>query len=131
MRTILVLAMHGIPPSDFPKQELMELFGLHARLDHSSGPEHAVLERRHAELEAKVRAWPRTAQNDPFYSGSQELADHLGQATGYPVLIGFNEFCAPSLDDALEGAIAQEVDQVVVITPMTPALALRASEVQV
>jgi sirohydrochlorin cobaltochelatase len=35
-----------------------------------------------------------------------------------PVLVGFNEFCAPSLDDALEQAIAQGAEKVVVVTPM-------------
>lgn len=118
MKTVIVLAMHGIPPSDFPKPELMELFGLHARLDHATGPEHAALERRHAELDVRMRAWPRTAQNDPFYVGSQELAQHLSQATGYPVAVGFNEFCAPSLDEAFTKAIAQGAEQVVVVTPM-------------
>lgn len=120
MKTVIVLAMHGAPPTDFPKPELMELFGLHARLEHITGPERAALERRHAELEARVRAWPRTAQNDPFYAGSQELAEHLSQATGYPdpALVAFNEFCAPSLDEAFEQAIAQSAQQIIVVTPM-------------
>jgi len=32
MKTIIILAMHGSPPNDFPKSTLMEYFGLHARL---------------------------------------------------------------------------------------------------
>ena len=39
MNTIIVLAMHGVPPSDFPRAELIELFGLQARLEHGGGPE--------------------------------------------------------------------------------------------
>ncbi len=117
-KVFIVLAMHGVPPNDFPKHEMMELFGLHAQLEHTDGPERAVLERRHAELDAKVRAWPRTAENDPFYVGSQDLATHLSRATGHEVIVGFNEFCAPNLDEALNQAIARRADKIVVITPM-------------
>jgi hypothetical protein len=38
MTTIIVLAMHGVPPSDFPPAERIELFGLQARLEHGGGP---------------------------------------------------------------------------------------------
>jgi sirohydrochlorin cobaltochelatase len=118
MRTIIVLAMHGAPPNDFPERETGELFGLHARLEHAHGPERAALERRHAELDAKMRAWPRTAHNDPFHAGSYELAEQLARVTGYEVIVGFNEFCAPSLDEAFDQAGARGAQQVVVITPM-------------
>ncbi len=118
MKTTVVLAMHGIPPNDFPLRETAEIFGLHMRLEHAAGPEHAMLERRYAELDAKMRAWPRTAQNDPFYVGSQELAEQLRCATGYVVIVGFNEFCAPGLDEALDQAAVGNADQIIVITPM-------------
>jgi sirohydrochlorin cobaltochelatase len=118
MKTVIVLAMHGAPPNDFPPHEMAELFGLHARLEHAIGAEHAALEHRHAELDAKMRAWPRTLQNDPFYAASQELAAHLAQAAGCEVVLGFNEFCAPTLDDALDEAVARGAEKVVVVTPM-------------
>jgi sirohydrochlorin cobaltochelatase len=77
MKTIIVLAMHGVPPKDFPKSEMMELFGLHARIEHSYGAEQAALARRHNELDAKMRTWNRTSQNDPFWTASLELAGYL------------------------------------------------------
>ena len=117
-KVVIVLAMHGVPPSDFPRPAMAELFGLHARLDHTAGPERAALEHCHAELDARVRAWPRTAENDPFYAGSQDLATHLRRATRHEVIVGFNEFCAPDLNGALNQAIARGADTVVVITPM-------------
>ena len=118
MKTVVVLAMHGAPPNDFPKRELAEWFGLHGRMEHAGDTERAALEQRHAELEARMRTWPRTAENDPFHASSLELAEHLSQAAGLPVMVGFNEFCAPSLDDALEQAIAEGAERVVVATPM-------------
>ena len=115
---VIVLAMHGAPPNDFPKHEIAELFGLHVRLEQAAGPERAALEGRHAQLESKMRAWPRTAKNDPFFAGSLELANHLNQETGLEVILGFNEFCAPSLEEALERAMQPPTRKVVVVTPM-------------
>ncbi len=110
--------MHGAPPGDFPRNEITELFGLHARLEHAAGPERAALEGRYNELDARVRAWPRNPTNDPFYAGSLELANHLQQASGLEVFLGFNEFCAPSLDDALDRAMEANAKKVYVVTPM-------------
>ncbi len=115
---VIVLAMHGAPPNDFPKDELAELFGLHVQLEHAHGPVPAALQRRHAELENKMLMWPRTAKNDPFYAGSQELAVRLNEMTGYKVIVGFNEFCAPSVDKVLDYATAQGAGKVIIITPM-------------
>jgi sirohydrochlorin cobaltochelatase len=117
MKPILVLAMHGAPPTDYPREELSEFFGLHARREHAGKLNPPALEARYAELEKKMRSWPRTAENDPFYAGSKALADSLEAASGYQVLLGFNEFCAPSLGEALDQAAAG-TDRVVVITPM-------------
>jgi sirohydrochlorin cobaltochelatase len=144
--------MHGVPPKDFPRPELMEFFGLHARLERGHerhgdrGPDErghiqegdgpvsrsvrdgdrrdtpevdpAALGRRYAELDARIRAWPRTSENDPFYVASQALAKELERATGYDVILGFNEFCAPGVDEALDRAAARGPDRVIIITPM-------------
>jgi sirohydrochlorin ferrochelatase len=117
MKTILVLAMHGAPPNDFPKNELAELMNLHNRMEHSNGADRGVDQKRYLEIKAKVCNWPRTAANDPFYAGSTELARQLESISGIPVVLGFNEYCAPTLDEALEQSISQ-AEQVFVITPM-------------
>ncbi len=118
MRTVVVLAMHGAPANDFPQRELAEWFALHGQMEHASGPERERLEQRHVMLDAKMRAWPRTPENDPFHASSLALAAHLSAALGLPVEVGFNEFCAPSLNDVLEQVIADGADEVVVVTPM-------------
>lgn len=115
--TVIVLAMHGMPPRDFPPREAAEFFSLHARPPHG-GPDDVILQRRKAFLEAKMREWPRTAENDPFHAGSYALAAHLSQAAGVPVVVGFNEFCAPSLDEAFDRAAASGARRVLVMTPM-------------
>lgn len=118
MRTAVVLAMHGVPPQDFPREEMMELFSLHPKLEHTTGPDREALQRRHDELEEKMRQWPRTPENDPYYYASLEIAKKLEEISGDKVFIGFNEFCAPSIGDAIGEAAALRLDKIVVITPM-------------
>ncbi len=118
MKTTIVLAMHGAPPNDLPREEMAEYFGLRARLSRASGPERTALERRYAELDARVRDRPRTPQNDPFHAAAHNLATHLARATGCQVIVGFNEFCAPTLDEAFDLAAGQGTGKVIAITPM-------------
>lgn len=117
-KIVIVLAMHGTPPLDYPPQDAAELFNLHGRLEHASDTERDALEKRYVELEARMRSWPRTAENDPFYTGSQKLAHELEKATDWPVIIGFNEYCAPDLNQALDTAAAYSPARIVVVTPM-------------
>lgn len=118
--TTVVLAMEGVPPADFPKRELDEFLALRARLEHatpSEGPGSA----RYRELEKKLRDWPRTDDNDPYQAAALALAREVGSATGCEVLVGFDEFCAPSLDQAIDFAAASDTESVLVVTPiMTP-----------
>jgi len=118
MSSIIVLAMHGAPPRDYPPHETSELFSLHGRVERSAGAERIALVQRHAELEARMRIWPRTPANDPYWAASRELADGLARAAGREVLVGFNEFCAPSLDEALDQAAERRPRRVIVVTPM-------------
>ena len=118
MKAVIVLATHGAPPLDFPEHDLAEFYGLQARLAHGHGAGPAAAERRWFELEEKIRTWPRTPLNDPFYAGSQDLAIQLRRASGRKVILGFNEYCAPSLDEALDQAAGQGADKIIVITPM-------------
>lgn len=118
MKTVVVLAMHGSPPRDFPKAQVALVVGLHMWLERASGPVRAMIERYHTRLDARIRTWPRTEENDPFHAASQELAARLSQETGCEVIVGYNEFCVPSLDRALDQAAEQEAKQVIVVTPM-------------
>ena len=115
---VVVLAMHGAPPLDYPRGELAEFFSLHSRMEHAPAEQRAGIEARYTELDRKIRGWPRTSQNDPFFAGASMLAETLSTETGCPVILGFNEFCAPALEDALDQAAETGAERVVVITPM-------------
>jgi sirohydrochlorin cobaltochelatase len=118
MQTIIVLAMHGTPPRDFPKTELAEFFRLRSRVEEIKMSNLKSLEDRYKLLNDKVKNWPRNRKNDPFHAASQELALRLSEATGHEVIVGYNEFCAPSLDEALESAADKKADKIIVATPM-------------
>jgi sirohydrochlorin cobaltochelatase len=120
VKTTIVLVMHGVPPRDFPRREIAEMMALQGRLEHGAVPPHErpAAEARFAELDVRVRSWPRNPQNDPFYVASQELTAELARATGSEVVLGFNEFCAPPVPAALDRAAATGAERVVVITPM-------------
>ncbi len=118
MKNVIVLAMHGAPPREFPRAELGEFMSLHSRMEHSAVSHSPALESRYEELEKQVREWPRTPANDPFHASSQEIAEALEKASGQKVMVGFNEFCAPTLDQAFEQAASSGAERVVVVTPM-------------
>jgi len=118
MSIAVVLAMHGVPPKDFPRGEMMELFSLHHRRGHVSGHEREILRKQHDELEEKMRRWPRTPENDPFFFASLEMAQKMEEILGEGVLVGFNEFCAPTIEEAIDEAVSNSAQKVIVLTPM-------------
>lgn len=118
MKTVILLAMHGVPPNDFPGPELREFFELHGRLEMAPDVSTRTLRRRYEELEEKIRRWPRTPANDPYHAASYELADAVRLETGLDVAVGFNEFCAPRLDEALEKALEDGAAKLVVVSTM-------------
>ena len=118
MKTIIVMAVHGAPPRDFPPDELREYFILHSRLGFSTVSHSPAIESRYEELEEKLKNWPRSMENDPFYAASQEVAGKLSNIMGQEVLVGFNEFCAPDVHEALRNATQRGATRVFVVSTM-------------
>ncbi len=116
-KLVIVLAMHGTPPKDFPKSERKALFDLRTLIKHGEVSEKEILQ-QHDLLDLKMRQWPRTKENDPFHFGSMTLGHDLASQSGCPVIVGFNEFCAPDLDQAISEAVGLTEEKVVVTTPM-------------
>lgn len=130
MKKVVVLAMHGAPANDFPKREMAELFDLRAKLKHAPTEGGTPLEKRLHQLDTQMRTWPRTEKNDPFFGGSQALARQLREEMRCEVILGFNEFCAPTVDEAIDQAAATGAEQVIVVTPMmTPGGAHSKAEI--
>jgi len=116
----IVLVTHGMPPKDFPAEEKKEYMRLRGVVQHNPAAQAGDCSQqiRHDELEAKMRAWPRNEANDSFYYASREIGEQLEAKLEARVFLGFNEFCAPSFETALEQAASSGVKEIRVLTPM-------------
>ncbi len=118
MKTIILLATHGIPPLDYPKKDLADFFKLYSIVENSGHMINTQTKQQYDELHTKMRKWPRNSDNDPFQATSQELAVKLSKISGYEVIVGYNEFCSPSIEAALQAAVSKKADKIVVTTTM-------------
>lgn len=117
-KDVIVMAMHGGIPHDFPHEEMMVLYSGDCLKKGMSDSQLDSLEAvRHA-IEEKMKDWPRTEENDSYYFGSQRLGEALAHATGTTVLTCFNEYCAPDVPTAIDSAVALGATRVFVVTPM-------------
>jgi sirohydrochlorin cobaltochelatase len=116
--SVIILAMHGAPPHDFPTNETVELFNLHTRLEHAGENESLTMRERYDHLDEKMRSCPRNPDNDPFHTRSVDLARHLHEVTRQEVILGFNESCSPRLEEAFEQAVEGNSVKIFVVTPM-------------
>lgn len=100
----VVLVGHGGIPKDCPQELVTRLKRLEAQRRAAKQPPSA----EELELDMKIRRWPRTPLTDPYQSGLQAVATRL-QPHLNSVLFGlaYNEFCAPSLEEAVEHLIEQ------------------------
>ena len=99
-------------------EEVVELVKLHRMIENAGIHVPAEMRTRFTQLDHKVRNWTRTSDNDPFWAASRRLAEELQTATGFEVVVGFNEFCAPNLEDAFNKAASAGATRVIVVTPM-------------
>ncbi len=109
MRKAVILVGHGGVPTDFPAKKVSELKRLEA-----AGPSPAF-----AKLDDEIRRWPRTSRTDPYKTGLETVADALRAALPEHLVVeAYNEFCAPSLEQAIESVVKRGSRQVVVISTM-------------
>lgn len=118
MKTAIVLAMHGVPPEGYPIDEITEIFRLHSQLEHMPVSKDHPMSRRYIELDYKIRSYPRTNENDPYWASAHRLAEKLREETGIEVQVGFNEFCNPTIDDAIGQLVSTGLRKIIVVTPM-------------
>ena len=130
-RTALILIGHGAPATDCPPQLVGELMSLEWHADahaarvpgtrgESTIPKKVPGARKRAdELDAAIRDWPRHAGNDPYKAGLERVAETLRSLVPTELFaIGYNEFCRPSIAEAIERVIRQGATRVLVIPSM-------------
>ena len=115
MRRAIVLVGHGGGPKDCPHELVRKLKQLEAQRRAAGKP----MSQEELELDQKIRRWPRTPQNDPYKGGLEALADQLCPLlNGDRLAIAYNEFCAPTLEEAVEELIKEGTGDITVVSSM-------------
>ena len=111
----VILVGHGGIPSDCPQELITKL----KRLEAQRRAAKKVPSQEEIDLDTQIRHWPRTAATEPYQAGLQAIAEQLkGQLNGVLFGVAYNEFCAPTLEEAVEDQIKQGATEIVVTTTM-------------
>jgi len=111
----VVLVGHGGIPKDCPQELVTKLKRLEAQRRAAKQPRSP----EEIELDTKIRRWPRTAASDPYRDGLEVVAAQLRPQLGGVLFgIAFNEFCAPTLEEAVAELIQKGATQIIVTTTM-------------
>ena len=111
----VVLVGHGAVAKDCLRELVTQLKALEGQRRASGTPPTA----REVELERQIRRWPRSAANDPYRTGLEALAAHVRPLLpGAQLIVAYNEFCAPTLGEAVAELAAAGIDDIVVVPSM-------------
>ena len=115
IRQGVILVGHGGLPKDCPR-EVIQQFKQLERERKASGQPATAQER---DLEKQIREWPRTPENDPYKAGLEQLAERLEPLLdGAPLVLAYNEFCAPTLEDAVADLAGRGISRITVVPSM-------------
>jgi sirohydrochlorin cobaltochelatase len=111
----VVLVGHGGIPKDCPQELVTRL----KRLEAQRRAAKQLPSQEELELDQKIRRWPRTKATDAYQSGLESvgavLRPHLNGAL---FAMAYNEFCAPTLEEAVEDLVKQGATSIIVTTTM-------------
>jgi len=110
-----VLVGHGGIPKDYPAELVTKLKRLESQR-RAAGTPKSIEE---LELDSKIRRWPRTAETDPYRLGLEAVAEALRpQLNGALLVVAYNEYCAPTLEESVEQLIKKGATHITVATTM-------------
>lgn len=111
----VILVGHGGVPRDYPSEKVSRLRMLEAQRQRMGT--HMTEEER--ELDHQIRSWPRTPENDPFCYGIRAIAAKLEPKLGNrKLMVAYNEFCGPSIEQAVEKLVADGFKEIELLTTM-------------
>ncbi len=111
----VVLVGHGGIPKGYPSELVTKLKRLEAQRRAAGVPMSA----EEYDLDQKIRQWPRTPETDPYQAGLERLASHLKPLMrGAHFSTAYNEFCAPTLAEAIAKQIADGAKDITVVSTM-------------
>jgi sirohydrochlorin cobaltochelatase len=113
---VVILVGHGGIAAGTPPGWIAELKELEKQRRRAGAAE---MSPREAELDEQIRTFPRTRESDPYRAGLEAIAAELApRLPGKRLVVAYNEFCAPSLEHAIEIAVAEGATQIEVISTM-------------
>jgi len=111
----VVLVGHGGIPKDYPADLVSKLKRLEAQRRAAGQP----MSQEEYELDTKIRTWPRTPSTDPYQAGLEALANHMKpMLNGAQFSVAYNEFCGPTLSEAVKDLIANKAKHITVVSTM-------------
>jgi sirohydrochlorin cobaltochelatase len=111
---LVILVGHGGVPRDFPREKVRRLMLLESQRRSHALPAGA----EEIELDDEIRSHPRSPETDPYKFGLEQLAAALRKRLPGPLRVAYNEFCAPSVPQAVERAAADGASEIVLLTSM-------------
>ena len=111
----VVLVGHGGLPSDCPDDLVARL----KRLENQRRKQNLPMSKEELEIDRTIRQWPRTPESDPYKNGLETLAGQLSSLLGSVTLVtAYNEFCSPTLDEAVEGLVRAGKNHIRLVSTM-------------
>ena len=111
----IILVGHGGIPKDYPQELVTKLKRLEAQRRASGSP----MSPEELELDTKIRTWPRTAKTDPYQAGLESLSAHVKSLlNGVQFGLAYNEFCGPTLSEAVENLIGKGATTITIVSTM-------------
>lgn len=111
----IVLVGHGGLQSDCPNILISKL----KRLESHRRKNNLPASSEELEIDQKVRNWPRTRETDPYKAGLESVAENLQRSLrGVSLKIAYNEFCSPTLPEAVESLINKGCSEITVLSTL-------------
>lgn len=111
----VILVGHGGIPKDCPADLVTRLKRLESQRRAANVPPST----EEVELDQKIRRWPRTVDTDPYQAGLEAVGKALrAKLDGVLLAIAYNEYCTPTLEEAVEDVIGKGATDIRVITTM-------------
>jgi sirohydrochlorin cobaltochelatase len=111
----ILLVGHGGLPADCPRELVARLMQLERARQHTG----SAPSREEMEIDRQIRLWPRTRETDPYQAGLERVKEHLAPRIGEKLLkLAYNEFCAPSIEQAAEELIEAGAGHITVVSTM-------------
>jgi sirohydrochlorin ferrochelatase len=114
-KNAVILVGHGGVPTDCPRELVTRLKTLEAQRQAAGRAPSA----EELDLDVRIRHWQRTPQTDPYRDGLEALAAELRPLlNGASLVIAYNEFCTPTLEEAAAALIAAGTTSIIVVPSM-------------